>query len=78
MRRAAVYLIRAYRFCISPFLGGNCRFYPTCSSYAETAIDRFGVAKGSWLFAKRICRCHPWHCGGIDHVPEKNDVPTYG
>lgn len=64
-------MIGAYRLILSPFLGNNCRFYPSCSEYAQTAISRFGILKGSWFAAKRIGCCHPWHEGGIDPVPEK-------
>lgn len=70
-RKIAIAPIRFYRYFISPFLGSNCRFYPSCSAYAETAISRFGFLKGSWLAGKRICRCHPWHEGGVDPVPER-------
>jgi len=58
---------------ISPFLGQNCRFYPSCSKYAEEAITVHGGIKGSWLAIKRIGRCHPWHEGGIDPVPESTN-----
>ncbi len=62
--------IRGYRFFLSPWLGNQCRFYPTCSAYALTAIERFGVVKGGWLALCRLLRCHPWHPGGVDPVPE--------
>jgi uncharacterized protein len=63
--------IRFYRKFISPLKPPTCRFYPTCSEYALEAIEVHGVAKGSWLAAKRIGRCHPFHPGGIDPVPPK-------
>jgi hypothetical protein len=68
-------LVRLYQVCLSPLLGPKCRFYPTCSSYAMEAIREYGAGKGSLLAAKRLCKCHPWHPGGFDPVPEKS-VPT--
>lgn len=65
-------LIRGYRVFLSPWLPPACRFQPTCSQYALEAVDRFGVLQGSWLATKRICRCHPFHPGGYDPVPLKN------
>ena len=49
----------------------SCRFYPSCSAYAITALERFGPVKGTWLTVRRLLRCHPWNPGGVDHVPEK-------
>lgn len=69
MRAVAVFLIRVYQWTLSPLLGPNCRFAPTCSQYAAEAIARFGVLRGGWLAVKRIGRCHPWHSGGYDPVP---------
>ncbi|MBU2733384.1 MULTISPECIES: membrane protein insertion efficiency factor YidD [Acidithiobacillus] len=69
LRRAAVVVVRGYQYVISPMLGHNCRFFPTCSEYTCQAIERYGIAKGSWLGIKRISRCHPWHPGGVDPVP---------
>ena len=68
--RLLVLPIRAYQLVLSPLLGPRCRFYPSCSAYAITAIERFGVLKGSWLAARRLLRCHPWNPGGVDHVPQ--------
>ncbi|MFD2270177.1 membrane protein insertion efficiency factor YidD [Undibacterium arcticum] len=64
-------LLRAYKVGISPMLGQNCRFYPSCSDYAFEAIREHGAAKGGFLSAKRLCKCHPWHPGGLDPVPKK-------
>lgn len=64
-------LIALYRYGVSPLIGQRCRFYPTCSEYAETAFQRFGFIKGCLLSTKRLCKCHPWHEGGIDLVPER-------
>jgi len=71
MRRIFIGLIAIYRYGISPFLGSNCRYYPSCSAYTQESLEKFGVVKGGWMSAKRICRCHPWHEGGVDPVPEK-------
>jgi putative membrane protein insertion efficiency factor len=67
-----ILIIRGYQYLISPILGPHCRFYPTCSNYAQTAVQRHGIFKGSWLAIKRLSRCHPWHAGGDDPVPELN------
>ena len=70
MRRLMTGLIRAYQVLLSPLLGNNCRFYPSCSQYAIEAIERHGVPRGAWLGLRRVLRCHPWHPGGVDPVPE--------
>lgn len=62
-------LIWVYQNGISPRLGANCRYRPTCSAYAREAIEKYGALKGCWLAARRIMRCHPWHPGGYDPVP---------
>ena len=62
-------LIRCYKYAISPFLGQNCRFSPSCSDYAIQAIEKHGALKGLFLSLKRIFRCHPWNLGGFDPVP---------
>lgn len=71
MKTLLLLLLRAYQLGISPFLGQNCRFYPTCSTYAAEAIREHGAAKGSLLAARRLCKCHPWNPGGVDPVPKK-------
>jgi len=62
-------LVRVYQRLVSPLLPPSCRFYPSCSAYAVTALERHGAAKGSWLAARRLARCHPFHPGGLDPVP---------
>ncbi|RMD79833.1 MAG: membrane protein insertion efficiency factor YidD [Gammaproteobacteria bacterium] len=69
MRAVLKALIRAYRYLASPLVGPVCRFHPTCSAYAEEAIERHGVLRGGWLALRRVLRCHPWHPGGLDPVP---------
>ena len=68
IKKIMIFLIRFYQLCISPLLGNNCRYYPTCSQYAIEAIEKKGIIRGSWMAVKRICRCHPWHDGGYDPV----------
>jgi hypothetical protein len=63
-----IWLIYLYRITLSPFIGQSCRFYPTCSHYAEDALRKYGALRGSWMALKRIGRCHPWHAGGYDPV----------
>ncbi|QJA05865.1 membrane protein insertion efficiency factor YidD [Thermosulfurimonas marina] len=70
LTQAITALIRLYRWLLSPWLPGNCRFYPSCSRYAEEALRRHGLFRGGWLALRRILRCHPWHPGGYDPVPE--------
>jgi uncharacterized protein len=86
MRTLVLILIKGYRLLISPWLGNHCRFTPSCSQYALTAIERFGLLRGGWLALRRIGCCHPWHAGGIDPVPharcshssEKSPKNTHG
>lgn len=70
VHRIPVALIHVYRWLLSPWLGMNCRFSPTCSAYAIESLERFGCLKGSWLAVRRILRCHPFHAGGWDPVPD--------
>ena len=62
--------VRAYRVLLSPLVGKNCRYDPTCSAYALEALERHGALKGSWLAIRRIMRCHPWGGSGVDDVPK--------
>ncbi len=62
--------VLAYRYCVSPLLGPRCRFYPSCSAYALEALERHGAVAGCWLALRRLLRCHPWHPGGFDPVPD--------
>ena len=78
MRRLLLLLVTGYRRLISPLLGPRCRFAPSCSAYAEEAITTHGAARGSWLALRRLSRCHPFHAGGYDPVPdpESSGVPS--
>lgn len=64
--------IKGYQFLVSPLLGNNCRFYPSCSSYAAESIESHGVIKGGCLSFRRLIKCHPFHAGGYDPVPQCN------
>ena len=76
--QVALFVIRFYQRCVSPFTPPSCRFYPSCSHYAYGSIGRFGLWRGGWMGLKRICKCHPFHPGGYDPVPEleMNTRPT--
>lgn len=69
MKALLILLLHAYRTLLSPFLGRNCRFHPSCSAYAIEALQRHGTIRGSWLALRRVTRCHPWNPGGYDPVP---------
>ncbi|NNM43506.1 MAG: membrane protein insertion efficiency factor YidD [Chlamydiae bacterium] len=69
MKKIFVFIITLYQWLISPLLGNCCRFYPTCSEYCKEAIQKHGILRGMWMGSKRICKCQPWHPGGIDEVP---------
>lgn len=70
MRGLLLGLLAGYQYSISPFLGRACRFEPTCSEYATTAVERFGVMRGLWKAGLRLLKCHPFHAGGFDPVRE--------
>jgi uncharacterized protein len=74
MRHLLMLLIRIYQLTLSPLLGPRCRFYPSCSCYAHTAIERHGAMRGGWLGLKRLLRCHPLADGGYDPVPDKRPI----
>jgi putative membrane protein insertion efficiency factor len=75
--RALLLVVALYRRAISPvltaLLGRRCRFHPSCSAYADTALRRHGAARGGWLALRRLGRCHPFHPGGFDYVPGDGD-----
>lgn len=73
LKKSILIIIRIYQKLISPFLGKNCRFYPTCSNYTYQAIEEHGIIKGSYLGIKRILKCHPFNEGGYDPVPKKKE-----
>ena len=70
--RFALWLISLYQLLLSPLLGPRCRFYPSCSQYAQQAITHHGFWRGGWLSLQRLAKCHPGHCGGLDTVPDAN------
>ncbi|MBC8381666.1 MAG: membrane protein insertion efficiency factor YidD [SAR92 clade bacterium] len=72
-RKSLIAVIKLYQFSISALLGQRCRFYPSCSNYTIEAIETHGVAKGLYLATKRITKCHPFHPGGIDMVPQNKN-----
>ncbi len=67
-----IWLVRAYQLLISPLTPPSCRYYPSCSAYAVTALERFGPVKGTYLAIWRLLRCNPWSPGGVDHVPQRH------
>ena len=78
MKTLLIGLLRFYRYAISPMLGRNCRFHPTCSEYAIEAVQRHGALRGGWLAARRIGRCHPWGGSGYDPVPPRETPSRKG
>ena len=71
MKKISITLLKIYQKVISPLLGNNCRFYPSCSSYAITSLERYGLLKGIFLTLQRLSKCHPLSNGGVDLVPER-------
>lgn len=69
-----LWMIRGYQLILSPWFGSRCRFYPSCSCYTHTAIERYGALHGSWLGLRRLLRCHPFNEGGYDPVPDKRMI----
>ena len=78
MQKILVILLKGYQYLVSPWFGQTCRFYPSCSCYATEAVEKRGVLMGLWLTVRRIGRCHPWHPGGFDPVPEKCEAKLHG
>jgi conserved hypothetical protein YidD len=70
MTRIPILLVRIYQWLISPLIGPCCRFHPSCSHYTIEALSKHGLLRGSYLAVRRIARCHPWHPGGFDPVPD--------
>ena len=75
MRKIAILMIEFYKLCISPFLGANCRFSPTCSQYSKQCFERFSFFKALNLTIRRLSKCHPYNEGGHDPVPEDSKKP---
>jgi len=76
MKKILLLLIRVYKMTLSPLLGRHCRFLPTCSEYTYEAVERFGAGKGAYLGLRRILKCHPFHAGGHDPIPELSEVKS--
>ncbi len=76
MKRLLIMLVRGYQLLISPVLGSNCRYLPTCSAYTIEAMEKHGAFKGVWMGIKRVGRCHPFHEGGYDPVPDPKKKET--
>ncbi|MCZ6642312.1 MAG: membrane protein insertion efficiency factor YidD [Gammaproteobacteria bacterium] len=72
-RRILQFAIRVYQWTLSPFIGNQCRFYPSCSHYAHQAIEEHGALRGTLLALRRLGRCHPFHPGGLDPVPTQKE-----
>jgi uncharacterized protein len=75
MSKLLILFVRSYQVVLSPLLGGQCRYYPSCSAYAIEALEKHGALRGSWLAARRVGRCHPFRPGGYDPVPDRHPTP---
>ena len=75
MKRLMMAVVRGYQLLISPVLGNNCRYVPSCSAYTLEAMDKHGPWRGLWLGIRRVARCHPFHEGGFDPVPDAPKAP---
>jgi len=73
LARLLILLVHIYRATLGPFLGGSCRFTPSCSTYALEALERHGARRGAWLSLRRVLRCHPFRAAGYDPVPSGNE-----
>ncbi|UCG98802.1 MAG: membrane protein insertion efficiency factor YidD [Burkholderiales bacterium] len=71
MKALLLALLRAYQYLLSPWIGGSCRYWPTCSEYSREAVEKHGAARGSYMTLVRLARCHPYGSGGVDPVPER-------
>jgi uncharacterized protein len=69
LARPVMWCLRGYQLVISPLRPPTCRYYPSCSAYAMTALEQYGLGRGTWMAVRRLLRCHPWSPGGVDHVP---------
>ena len=77
LRKSMIGLVKGYNLLVSPFLPPSCRYTPTCSAYMVEAIEKHGAFRGLWMGSRRILRCHPWHEGGYDPVPDKPEPPKH-
>ncbi|MGM0787572.1 MAG: membrane protein insertion efficiency factor YidD [Thermodesulfobacteriota bacterium] len=78
MKYLFMFIIKAYQALVSPVIGARCRFYPSCSEYALESFRRYGSLRGGWLALRRLVKCHPFHPGGIDPVPEDRSFAAEG
>ena len=73
LKRPMILLVRGYQLLVSPFLGNNCRYMPSCSAYTIEAMEKWGAWRGLWMGIRRVARCHPFHEGGYDPVPDPDE-----